>query len=144
MVGTLQNIIKDVLVKVKHGTYDYAEGVERIESAIAMTLRITASQINIKNEDIKIKKESEENNSKRMSTFKPIKQIKPIESKASVEYRPDSLLRIKDVLKIIPVSRATWWRGVKDGRFPQPVSIGPRMTAFRYKDILQLINEEVK
>ena len=27
---------------------------------------------------------------------------------------------------IIPVSRSTWWAGVKDGRLPQPVKLGPR------------------
>lgn len=40
---------------------------------------------------------------------------------------------------IIPVSRATWWAGVKSGRFPQSVKLGPRMTAWRVEDIRTLI-----
>ncbi|MEF3695549.1 helix-turn-helix transcriptional regulator [Desulfolutivibrio sp.] len=40
----------------------------------------------------------------------------------------------------IPVSRSTWWQGVKDGRFPAPVKIGPRTTAWRAEDIQELIN----
>jgi prophage regulatory protein len=26
----------------------------------------------------------------------------------------------------IPVSKSTWWQGVKDGRFPKPVKLGPK------------------
>ena len=39
----------------------------------------------------------------------------------------------------IPVSRSTWWAGVKDGRFPKPVKLGPRITAWRVEDIRELI-----
>jgi predicted DNA-binding transcriptional regulator AlpA len=41
---------------------------------------------------------------------------------------------------IIPVSRSTWWAGVKTGRYPQPVrTLGPRITAWRVEDIRALI-----
>ena len=41
---------------------------------------------------------------------------------------------------IIPVSRSTWWAGVKSGRYPQPVrTLGPRITAWRVEDVLALI-----
>lgn len=36
---------------------------------------------------------------------------------------------------LIPVSHATWWRGIKDGRFPQPVKLGTRTTVWRVEDI---------
>jgi prophage regulatory protein len=39
----------------------------------------------------------------------------------------------------IPVSKSTWWAGVKEGRFPQPVKLGPRITAWRAEDIRALI-----
>ena len=32
----------------------------------------------------------------------------------------DRLLRLKEVLEVIPVSRATWYRGVWAGFYPQP------------------------
>lgn len=38
----------------------------------------------------------------------------------------------------IPVSKSTWWQGVKDGRFPQPQKLGPRTTVWRVKDIRAL------
>ncbi len=39
----------------------------------------------------------------------------------------------------IPVSKSTWWAGVKAGRFPKPVKLGPRITAWRVEDIRVLI-----
>jgi predicted DNA-binding transcriptional regulator AlpA len=40
---------------------------------------------------------------------------------------------------IIPVSKSTWWNGVKEGRFPQSVKLGPRTTVWRVEDIRQFI-----
>ncbi len=48
-------------------------------------------------------------------------------------------LRLPDVLRLIPVSRASWWAGVKHGRYPQPVKISPRCTAWRVEDVRELI-----
>jgi len=39
----------------------------------------------------------------------------------------------------IPVSKSTWWQGVKDGRFPKPVKLGKRVTVWRVEDIRRLI-----
>jgi len=40
---------------------------------------------------------------------------------------------------IIPVSRSTWWAGVKTGRYPKPVKLSERCTAWRVEDIRELI-----
>lgn len=40
---------------------------------------------------------------------------------------------------LIPVSKSTWWAGVKTGRYPAPVSLAPRVTAWRAEDIRALI-----
>lgn len=40
----------------------------------------------------------------------------------------------------MPISKSTWWQGVKDGRFPKPVKLGPKTTAWRVEDIRELIN----
>ena len=42
---------------------------------------------------------------------------------------------------IIPVSRSSWWLGVRSGRFPQPIKLGPRTTAWRVEDIRKLIEQ---
>ena len=31
---------------------------------------------------------------------------------------------------IIPVSKSTWWSGVKEGRYPKPVKLSPKTTAW--------------
>ena len=41
----------------------------------------------------------------------------------------------------IPVSKSTWWAGVKTGRFPKPVKLGPRITAWRVEDLRTLIEQ---
>ena len=40
---------------------------------------------------------------------------------------------------IIPVKKSCWWAGVKDGRFPKPVKLGPRVTVWKVADIRRLI-----
>ena len=42
---------------------------------------------------------------------------------------------------LYPVSRSTWWAGVRSGRYPQPVKLGPRITAWRVADIRALIDD---
>jgi prophage regulatory protein len=43
----------------------------------------------------------------------------------------------------IPVSKTTWWDGVKTGRYPKPVKLGPRVTAWRVEDVRRLIERGV-
>lgn len=47
----------------------------------------------------------------------------------------DKLLRLPDVLARIPVCRATWYAGVRSGRFPASVSLGGRSVAWRASEI---------
>lgn len=44
----------------------------------------------------------------------------------------------------IPVSKSTWWAGVKDGRFPKPIKLGLRITAWRVEDIRAFIESGAK
>jgi predicted DNA-binding transcriptional regulator AlpA len=48
-------------------------------------------------------------------------------------------VRLPQVLKVFPVSKPTWWAGVKDGRYPKPVKLGQKMTAWSVEDIRELI-----
>lgn len=41
----------------------------------------------------------------------------------------------------IPVSKSTWWLGIKDGRFPKPLKLGPKITVWRAEDICSLIEQ---
>ncbi|WP_421928806.1 helix-turn-helix transcriptional regulator [Neoaquamicrobium sediminum] len=40
---------------------------------------------------------------------------------------------------LIPISKSSWFSGVKEGRYPAPVRIGRRSAAYRTQDILELI-----
>ncbi|MBM4207425.1 MAG: AlpA family phage regulatory protein [Gammaproteobacteria bacterium] len=42
---------------------------------------------------------------------------------------------------IIPVSKSTWWQGIKDGRYPKPVKLSARTTAWKVEDIRALIEQ---
>jgi prophage regulatory protein len=37
---------------------------------------------------------------------------------------------------ILPMAASTWWAGVAAGRYPKPVKLGPRITAWRLADVL--------
>lgn len=57
------------------------------------------------------------------------------------------LVRLKSILAPegpIPLSKSAWWAGVAAGRFPQPVKLGPRVTAWRAEDIQKLVSEGVQ
>ncbi len=40
---------------------------------------------------------------------------------------------------IIPIGRSSWWDGIKKGRFPKPVKLGPHTTAWKAEDIRALV-----
>lgn len=51
------------------------------------------------------------------------------------------LVRLKAILAPdgpIPVSKSAWWEGVREGRYPKPVKLGPRTTAWRVEEIRAL------
>lgn len=50
-------------------------------------------------------------------------------------------LRIDDVLKIIPVSKTTWYNGVKSGKYPKSIKITENRVAWRVQDIKALVEQ---
>ncbi len=42
---------------------------------------------------------------------------------------------------LIPVSRASWWNGIKAGKYPPGHRITSRTTVWRESDIFRLINQ---
>jgi predicted DNA-binding transcriptional regulator AlpA len=56
-----------------------------------------------------------------------------------IELFPNRLLRIKHVLRFVPVSRSHWWAGVKAGKYPKPVKLSEWVTAWRASDIKDLM-----
>ncbi|MCC6200015.1 MAG: AlpA family phage regulatory protein [Moraxellaceae bacterium] len=48
-------------------------------------------------------------------------------------------VRLPAILSVFPVSRSAFWAGVKSGKYPQPVKLSERTTAWRVEEIRALI-----
>ena len=55
--------------------------------------------------------------------------------------RLNQIVGSKTTPAIIPISKSSWWAGVKEGRFPQPIKLGKRTTVWRISDIRLLIEK---
>ena len=60
-----------------------------------------------------------------------------------------TLLRLKQILgskkegiePIFPISKASWYAGIAEGKYPKPVKIGARSVAWKSSEIQALIAE---
>lgn len=62
---------------------------------------------------------------------------------------PYKLLRLKQIIgddtsnpplePLIPVKKSCWWQGVKNGRFPKPIKLTPRVTVWKDTDIYSFL-----
>ena len=60
------------------------------------------------------------------------------------------LLRLKQIIgdpkanppieAIIPISKSSWWEGVKTGRYPEAIKLGANTTVWREVDVRRLID----
>lgn len=50
---------------------------------------------------------------------------------------PFGFMRVAQVTAVVPVSRQTIWRWVREGRFPKPVKLTERVSAWRVGDVRQ-------
>ena len=49
--------------------------------------------------------------------------------------QPERLLRLPQVLKIVPIGKSTLWNYIANNRFPQPVRLSSRCTCWRQSDV---------
>jgi len=47
--------------------------------------------------------------------------------------------RRKGIPPIIPISKSSWWAGVKSGKYPKPIKLSDRCTCWYVEDIRKLI-----
>lgn len=67
-------------------------------------------------------------------------------------FPPTGFLRLAQIVgnpktgtpPIIPVSKTTWWQGVKSGRYPKPIKLSKRCTGWRVSEILGLLESMAK
>ena len=48
-------------------------------------------------------------------------------------------MRLPQVLAVIPLGKTCWWDGVRSGKYPKPIKLSARCTAWRAEDIRELI-----
>ena len=61
----------------------------------------------------------------------------------------DRLIRLPEIIGnkktgergLLSIGATSWWLGVRAGRFPKPVKLGPRTTAWRESDVLAIIRK---
>ena len=58
--------------------------------------------------------------------------------------QPDSILRIRDALALLQVSRSLFYKLIKAGVYPAPVKLGARAVGWRCSDLQKLIREGVQ
>lgn len=59
----------------------------------------------------------------------------------------DRLIRLPEIIGnkktgekgLLSIGATTWWMGVRAGRFPKPVKLGPRTTAWRESEVLEIV-----
>jgi len=47
--------------------------------------------------------------------------------------------RRRGIPPIIPISKSSWWAGVKTGKYPKPVKLSARCTCWHAEDIRKLL-----
>lgn len=52
------------------------------------------------------------------------------------------LLRLKQVLERVPVSKSSWWAGVRSGKYPKGRKLGPKTTVWLESDIDTIVHGE--
>lgn len=48
-------------------------------------------------------------------------------------------VRLNQILRMIPVSKSTWYRGIKSGIYPKPVRISTRASAWKMEEIIRCL-----
>lgn len=56
------------------------------------------------------------------------------------EDQESSLLRLRDVMALLNISKSAWYAGIKNGIFPKPYKLGPKTSVWKRPEIISLIS----
>jgi predicted DNA-binding transcriptional regulator AlpA len=59
---------------------------------------------------------------------------------AELDLPVEGFLRLGQVLTIYPVSRSSWWEGIRAGLYPPPYRLGVRSVGWKTSDIRRLVD----
>ena len=69
----------------------------------------------------------------------PPRPLKNVRRPVALPEDDDAYVRLSTVLSVYPVGESTWHRGVADGRYPKPVKLSARVSAYKVGQIRQLL-----
>jgi predicted DNA-binding transcriptional regulator AlpA len=69
----------------------------------------------------------------------PRRLLKNVRNPAALPDDDNAYVRLPTVLSVFPVGESTWHRGVAEGRFPRPVKLSARVSAYRVGKIRELL-----
>ena len=52
----------------------------------------------------------------------------------------EGFVRLPKILEVLPISRSSWWAGVKSGRYPAGIKLSARTTVWTVEEIWTVIN----
>ena len=64
-----------------------------------------------------------------------------MKEKLAMDLPSEGFVRLPVILQALGIKKSFFWEQVKEGRFPKPIKIGPRVSVWRVEDIRQLIND---
>jgi predicted DNA-binding transcriptional regulator AlpA len=50
-----------------------------------------------------------------------------------------SLVRVSQIVQMIPISEATWWRWVREGKVKRGIKLGANVTVWKLTDVREFI-----
>ena len=65
---------------------------------------------------------------------------KPVHRSPDATIPASGFVRLKQVLRVVPIGRSTLYQKMKLGTFPQAVKLGRRITAWRAEDIREYMH----
>ena len=52
----------------------------------------------------------------------------------------ERLIRLKEVLQIVPVSKSSWWAGIQKGVYPKGRKLTEKTTVWVYSEIMAIVD----
>lgn len=116
--------------------------VEALEHLMQKSQAISKELVEFITELQKIAEEVQQTESFQLK--EPAKVFHEHDLRASHTHQADRLLRLKEVLDILPVSKSSFWAGIKTGRYPKPTyTLGAKTPTWALSSIMHFVDGEV-
>jgi predicted DNA-binding transcriptional regulator AlpA len=76
---------------------------------------------------------------KRIQSWMPESAMARQSESSESTFPSSGLVRLKAILRVVPVSESTWWNMVDDGRAPKPIKFSDNITVWTAESIHELI-----